>query len=241
MKLVKRGLLSLSILVSAASLHAQTADEVVAKHLAAIGGKDKLSGINSVVMTSTMQVMGNEAPSTTVILNGKGLRSESEFDGSKMIQVFTDKGGWMINPMMGASDPQPMPEEQVKAGQSQLYIVPLLDYAARGGTVELQGQEKVGDVNTYKLKFTDKNNVATTYYLDPATYYVIQTVRTAEMMGQQLDIRTTYSDFKKTDYGWVVPQSVEVDMGGQFSLTSKVNKIEVNKDVDPKLFDMPGK
>ena len=70
MKLVKRGLLSLSILVSAASLHAQTADEVVAKHLAAIGGKDKLSGINSVVMTSTMQVMGNEAPSTTVILNG---------------------------------------------------------------------------------------------------------------------------------------------------------------------------
>ena len=61
------------------------------------------------------------------------------------------------------------------------------------------------------------------------------------MMGQQMDVTATYSDYKKTDYGWVVPQNVEINMGGQFSMTLKLKNVEVNKDVDPKIFDMPAK
>ena len=238
MKLVKRSLLSLTVLVSVVAVQAQTADAVIAKHLEAIGGKEKLKSITAVRMENTMQVMGSDAPSTTVIVNGKGFRNESEFNGQKMIQVVTDKGGWMVNPMTGASEPQPMPAEQLKGAQEQLYVVPFLDYAARGSKAELLGQEKLGTVNAYKVKLTTKDSAATTYYFDPTTYYLIQAVRTGEMMGQQMDVTTSYSDFKKTDYGWVIPQAMEINMGGQFSLTAKVNKVEVNPTVDPKVFDM---
>lgn len=241
MTIVKRCLLLLTVLISAASIKAQTADDIIAKHLDAIGGKEKLKGINTVKMESTMEVMGNEAPSTTIIVNGKGFRNESEFNGQKMIQVYTDKGGWMVNPMTGSDTPQAMPEEQSKVGQTQIYIVPFLDYAAKGYKAELAGQEKVGAVNAYKVKLTDPAGNATTFYFDPSTYYIIQATRTAEMMGQQMDVTTNYSDFKKTDYGWVVPQTMEINMGGQFSLTSKVKNVEVNKDVDPGIFDMPAK
>jgi hypothetical protein len=182
--------------------------------------------------------MGTDAPSTTVVVNGKGFRNESEFNGQKMIQVYTDKGGWAINPMTGGTDPQPIPAEQLKGVQDQIYVVPFLDYAARGSKAELLGQEKAGTVNAYKIKITTKDSAVTTYYLDPATYYIIQTVKSAEMMGQQMDVTTTYSDFKKTDYGWVVPQSLAIDMGGQFSLTGKVNKVEVNPTVDAAVFEM---
>jgi hypothetical protein len=103
------------------------------------------------------------------------------------------------------------------------------------------GQEKVGNVNAYKIKLTDKNNMATTFYFDPTTYYIIQQVRSGEMMGQQVDVTTTFSDYKKLDYGWVVPQSLDINMGGQFSMTAKVKNIEVNKEVDPKIFDKPAK
>ncbi len=241
MKRLQIGLLALTALFTASVVHAQTADDIIAKHLDAVGGKEKLKGITSVQMQNTMEVMGNEAPSTIVIANGKGYRSESDFNGQKIIQVVTDKGGWMVNPMAGIADPQALPEDQIKSGQEQIYAVPLLDYADRGGKAELLGQEKVGDVNAYKVKVTDKNNVATTYYFDPATYYLIQQVRSAEMMGQQMDMTTTYSDFKNTDYGWVVPMTMKLDMGGQFSMNMKVNSVDVNKDVDPKLFDMPAK
>lgn len=238
MNILQRLFFLTAVLFSAVSLQAQTADDIINKHLAAIGGKEKLNGILSVHMENTMEVMGNEAPSSTVILNGKGYRSESEFNGQKMIQVVTDKGGWMVNPMMGSDEPQAMAEEQAKAGQEQMYAVPFLNYAARGGKAELLGQEKIGAVNAYKVKLTSTDNVATTYFFDPATYYLIQAVRAAEMMGQRIDITTTYSNYKKTDYGWVVPQSMEINMGGQFSLSSKVNKVEVNRPVDVSLFEM---
>jgi hypothetical protein len=158
-----------------------------------------------------------------------------------MVQVYTDKGGWAVNPMTGATEPQAMPEAQYKAGAEQIYAVPFLDYAARGNKAELLGQEKVGDVNAYKIKLSGTDNGSTTYYIDPATYYVVKTVRSAEMMGQPVEVTVNYSDFKKTDYGWVIPQGLQIDMGGQFSLTAKVNKVEVNKPVDASVFSMTGK
>lgn len=240
MKILKLSLLALTALFSAASVHAQSADDIIAKHIEATGGKEKLKAINSVRMESTLEIMGNEAPTTTTILNGKGYRNESEFNGQKIVQVYTDKSGWMVNPMAGAADPQAMPDEQLKSGQEQIFAVPLLDYASRGGKAELLGQEKVGNVNAYKVKITTAGG-ATTYYFDPATYYIIQAVRQAEMMGQQMDITITNSDFKKTDYGWVVPQNIAMNMGGQFSMTMKMKNIEINKDVDSKIFDMPAK
>jgi outer membrane lipoprotein-sorting protein len=241
MKNLKLGLIAIAALFSATAIHAQTADEIVAKYVDAIGGKEKLKAINSVRMENTLNIMGNEAPNTTTILNGKGYRNESEFNGAKIIQVITDKGGWMVNPMAGATDPQALPDDQVKAGKSQIFVVPLLDYSTKGAKAELLGQEKVGTVNAYKVKITDADNVPTTYYFDPTTYYLLQITRSSEMMGQQMDVTATYSDYKKTDFGWVVPQNVEINMGGQFSMTLKLKNVEVNKDVDPKIFDMPAK
>ena len=238
MKIVKSCLLALTVLFSAVTVHAQTADDIIAKHLEAIGGKEKLKGINAVRLENTMQIMGSDAPSTTIIVNGKGFRNESEVNGQKMIQVITDKSGWMINPMMGGTDPQPVPADQLKGAQDQIYVVPFLDYAARGSKAELLGQEKLGTVNAYKIKLTSKDSAATTYYFDPATYYIVQAVRSGDMMGQQVDITTSYSNFKKTDYGWVVPQNMEINMGNQFSLTGKVNKVEVNPNVDTSIFEM---
>lgn len=236
MKLLKRSLLSLSLFAAVAA-QAQTADEIIAKHIDAVGGKEKLSGITSVKYTNTNTIMGNEGPSTIVVLNGKGYRSDAEAMGSKMTQVVTDKGGWMINPFMGSSDPQALPEEAYKQMQEQIYVEPFLDYGARGGKAELLGQEKVGNANAYKVKLTNNNGVATTYYIDPATYYIVQTVKSGEMMGQQIEITTTYSDFKKTDYGWVVPQAVDINMG-QFAVQSKVKSVEVNTPVDAAIFEM---
>lgn len=238
MKFVKHCLLVISMLTATASLFAQTADDIIAKHLAAVGGKEKLAGITTVKMASTNTVMGNEAPATITIVNGKGFRSEADMMGSKMIQVITDKGGWMVNPMMGSSDPQALPEEQAKAGLGQIYVEPFLNYVEKGSKVEYLGQEKVGSVNAYKVKLTDKNGTATTYFFDPNTYYTIQAVRTAEMMGQQMDITISYSDFKKTDYGWVVPQTTDINMGGQFAITSKLKNIEINTPVDAAVFEM---
>src|SRR5689334_13011792 len=98
MKMLKRCLSLIVILSSFIAVHAQTADEIINKHIDAIGGKDKLSQVKTVYSESTVQVMGNEAPSTLTVINGKGFRLESDINGQKMVQVYTDKSGWAINP-----------------------------------------------------------------------------------------------------------------------------------------------
>src|SRR5215472_1556238 len=81
---------------------APTADEVIQKYLAAVGGKDAISQVKSISTESSVQVMGNEAPSTTVIVDGVGYKSETEFNGMKIVTCYNDKGGWSVNPMAGA-------------------------------------------------------------------------------------------------------------------------------------------
>jgi len=241
MNTFKASLIAISALSGAITLKAQTADEIISKHTEAIGGKDKLAKVNSVYIESSTEVMGNESPTKTYIVNGKNYRSESDFGGQTMVQVVNDKSGWAIVPFGGSPDPAAMTDDQFKSSADQVYAAdPLADYAVNGAKVELLGQEKVNNANAYKIKYTNKFGIETTYYIDPSTYYIIQSVKQAEVMGQSVTVTTTYSNYQKTDFGVFMPYTTNVDMG-QFALTVNTKKVEVNKEIDPKIFEMPKK
>jgi len=59
------------------------------------------------------------------------------------------------------------------------------------------------------------------------------------MMGQTMEVTTTNSDFKKEKEGIVFPHSIEISYNSQFNVTTTVNKIELNKQIDPSIFEMP--
>lgn len=235
--LTKFGLTCMSLFLFAGSF-AQTADEIIAKHLEATGGKDKLKSITSVKLDNSMTVMGNDAPSNTTVLIGKGMKMESDFNGQKMVQVVTDKSGWSINPMGGGTDPQPMPDDMYKQTKDQINYSPFINYPANGNKVTLAGKEKVGTADAFKLDVTNKDSITTSYFIDASSYYLVKSVRKASMMGQEMEVTVTYSDFKKTDFGVMVPFTTDIDYGGQFQMTAKVKKAEFNAPVDPSIFDM---
>jgi hypothetical protein len=152
-----------------------------------------------------------------------------------MLQVYTDKGGWATNPMSG-NTPELMPEEQYMSGKAQIHVGgELFDYAAKGSKAELLGK----DGNLYKIKLTTKDAQVSTYYIDAATYLITKVVKTGVIMAQQVEVVTSYNDYKKTDYGFMVPYTTQLDFGAMFSLTTAVKKVEINKPVDPKIFEMP--
>lgn len=242
MKNLKNTLVLLLAGCSLATAHAQSADEIVNKHLTALGGKEKIKAIKSIYMEGSVNVMGNDAPLTITLLDGKGYRSEVEFNGQKIVQAYTDKGGWMINPMMGAADAQPIPKEQYEMAKEQIYAGgPLLDYATKGSKVELVGRENVNNVNAYKVKLTTADGTNTTFLIDPATYYITKVVKEANMGGQTAELAVSFSNYKKTDFGYTMPYTYETTLPQGFSMTSTISKVEINKQVDPKVFEMPAK
>ena len=236
MKNFIHGILVVSALASAVSLSAQTADEIVSKYVTAIGGKAAISQVKSVYTENSISMMGNENPSSTTIVDGVGYKNEMEFNGTKIVQCYTDKGGWTVNPMAGAADPTPMPDDVYNAGKGQIYVGgALYDYAAKGGSVELLGK----DGNAYKIKLTSKEKVETTFLIDSTSFLVTTVMSKGKMQDQDVDITAKLSDYRKTDLGYMIPYAIDIDFGGQFGLTIAVKKVELNKTIDPAIFAMP--
>ncbi len=237
MKLVKLGAVLLLAIFGFTGVKAQTADDIINKYIDAVGGKDKISQVKTVYMENTSQAMGNEGPSTINLVSGVGFKMVSDFNGQSLIIAVTDKGGWQINPFAGSPTPSAMPDDLFKQSKGRLDpFGPLVNYAVKGNKVELQGK----DGNDYKLKVTTADGIETTLFVDGTTYYITKSISSAQMMGQTMEVTTTYSNYKKVDpVGVYFPYSYEISYGGQFSVTTTVNKIELNKTIDPSIFVMP--
>jgi hypothetical protein len=218
-----------------ASQPSMTADEIVSKYVAAIGGKEAISKVKSISTESTVQVMGNESPSNTTIVDGVGYKSETDLNGSKIVTCYNDKDGWSMNPMAGQNSPTPMSEDAYNQGKGQIHVGgALYDYAAKGSKVELLGKEG----NAYKIKLTSKENVDSTYLIDSTSFLITTVMTKGKMQDQDVDVTTKLSDYRKTDLGYTMPYAIEVDFG-QFGISIAVKKVELNKTIDPAIFAMP--
>ena len=132
-----------------------------------------------------------------------------------------------------------MPAEQVKLGQLQLDAAsPLFDFAAKGSKIELQGKEPVGGTAGYKLKLTTLGGIEMFFFIDTSTYYILKEVKKMNAGGQDIEIATVNSDYRKTTDGFVMPFSQELTLPG-LTLTINNKKIEVNKEIDPAIFEKP--
>lgn len=58
------------------------------------------------------------------------------------------------------------------------------------------------------------------------------------MMGQSVDVTVLYTDHKKTDLGVMLAYTKNIDMG-MIQFVQKTDKVEINKGIDPKIFEMP--
>ncbi|MFN8256220.1 MAG: hypothetical protein U0W24_11055 [Bacteroidales bacterium] len=215
MRTLKINLLVILAFLFSAAIHAQTIDEILAKHAEAVGGINTIKKLTSIYIENSIAAMGNESPNTVSIINGKGYKSVSEINGAKMINCFTEKSGWSVNPMMGATTPAAMPEEEYNRSKYQIFISdPLINSSEKGFTVELAGSEKVKDADAFKIKITNiANKSESFYYVDKTSYLILKVTAKVDMMGQQTDVITNFSNYQKTSIGFLIPYVTDIDFG----------------------------
>jgi outer membrane lipoprotein-sorting protein len=240
MKTYRSLLLACAALFCAVTVSAQTADEIISKYVQAIGGKDVLTKINSLYAESTMDVMGNQGNVKITTLSGKGMRQDVDVMGTIMTTCYNDKGGWSVNPMMGSTTAEAMPDAQYKSGKDQIIIgAPFVNYPENGYKAELAGNEAVGTVTAYKINMMSPDSIKSVYYFDPATNYLIKTVQQNEMQGQTTNVAITYSDYRATD-GYSMPYKMSMDIAdGQFTMDMTITKVQLNVPVNDSIFVKP--
>lgn len=233
---MKRIRVTLFVVASLFSLTtmAQTVDEVIDKYVEALGGKEKLASLKSVRMEATMSVQGMELPMVTTKVNGMGQRIDLSVMGQDGYMIITPTAGWVYFPFMGQTAAEAMPEEQLKSSVAELDMQgPLVGYKEKGNKVELMGKDIVDGVETFKLKVTNTASKEQTIYISSADYHIVRTSQMGFVMGQEQEVVANYSNYKKTEDGFVFPYTISGAFG-QGDLT--ITKIEVNKPVDEKIF-----
>ena len=220
------------------SAKAQTVDDVIQKYSKAMGGLAAFNAIKTMKTTGTITTQGVDLALTSQIINGKAVRSDVQAMGQSVINSYKDGKGWKINPFAGVTTITDMtPEELIDFKSQSMIANQLMDYKARGHKVELQGQEDVEGVKTYKIKLTNKDdNKVTTYFISVTNNTIVKSVSTRQLQGQDIEIETFYSDIKDFN-GLKFPMLRIQKMQGQVFQQIKIATIEFNVPIDEKIFD----
>ena len=237
MKSVKLAILGAALLGSISS-YSQTADEVVDKHIEAIGGKDNWRKVKSVVSEGVISFQGIDINVTVTAVHNTGSRQDLTIMGQNNYVIMTPTEGWMYMPVQGKTTVEPMTEEQVKKGVDELDTQgSLVDYKEKGHTIEYLGKEDVEGTECHKVKMVLKGGKETSYFIDPSSYLLIKSTSKQSVNGQEFELTTSYSNYQKLPEGISIPMTVNIPLGGPgMNADMVLSKVEINKTVAPETF-----
>ena len=227
---------------SSSSPSVDKVDEIIAAHLAARGGKDRLQALRSIRQTGTVTAGdGRTARIVREILRPGLFRLEFTYQGTTSVFASDGKSGWQIAPLQGQFEPRAMPPEADAAGGADQRDIegPLVDWRKKGHVVELAGRESVGGKEADKLKVVLKDGVVRYDYVDVASHMVVRSDVSRVVRGHRMELQSTFSDFRKVS-GIVFPHLIEIHFKDRPQvLTIVVERIELNPQLDPASFRMP--
>ena len=240
-----------------------TAAEIVNKNISATGGLEAWRSVKSMMMKGKMQAGGNarptlpvpgpktgkqmprprpaqqaELPFTLELKRPRKMRVELQFNGQTAIQVYDGVNGWKLRPFLNRHEVEPYTPEEMKSASLQAELDgPLVDYAAKGTKVELEGLEKVENKPAYKLKLTLKNGQAQHVWVDAQSFLQVKMeVAPRRMDGKYRPVFVYLRDYK-TVSGVMVPHLLETVVdGANQDERIEIESVTVNAKLDDALF-----
>ena len=204
---------------------AQTADEIVEKHLAATGGRAALS---------TVEVFQKKPNKTRTLvklditaLGGGQLVNDQRFDGTT---------GYLIDNFNGNRE---ITGDQLEAMKISAFPTPFLTYKESGVTLTLGSREKVGANDAYVIQVTPKAGPGVRAFFDVESFMLVKTIITINIpqLGGPIDQVVEFSDFRDVD-GIKIPYLTKSSNPVQ-SITSTVTDVKHNAEIDDSSFAKP--
>jgi len=221
---------------------AQSADEIIAHYIKAVGGMDNITAVKS--LRRSGKYIGGGGFEAVIMQENKrdsAVREEFLLQGMTGVNAYDGKSGWKIEPWGGKKDPEALGEEEMKSILEDAdFDGPLVDYKRKGNKIEFAGMDKFEGTDTYKLKITKPNGDVYIYYLDTDYYMPIKVDLKRMVRGEEREYEAALGDYKLVN-GWYLPFSIESNPKGHPQDKSKYvyDKIEANVAIDDSRFVMP--
>ncbi len=247
MNTIARATLPAIIALWAVEASGQTADEIVEKHLAAVGGRAALAKLQTQTATGTISVsMPGMDLSGQVALYAKVPNKSrmfftldlSRFGGTDMVvdRRCDGKTAFMSNNVQGDRE---LTGSELDTLLNAAYPTPLLAYKETGAKIEFLGKEQVGARPAYVLLYTPKAGSPIREYFDAETYLLIRSIEKAPAPEVGGDVESTreLSDYRTVD-GVKTAFTVKV-VNPMQTVVVILDKVEHNMPLDDAMFVKP--
>jgi len=237
-------LLACVVAGAAAPALAITADDIIASNINARGGAEKLKAIESLKREGHLVVPGAnyDIRISTLVARGGKVRNEFTLQGLTEVDAYDGKDAWKIDPFEGRKDPARMSADEAKPLVLESDMdSPLVDYRAKGHTVEYLGLEEVDGTPAHKLRVHLGTGDEVLYYIDPDTFMIIRDVQKQFVRGAEQETETDYGEYEKVN-GVYVPMTEESGPKNSASSDKQqfvFDKAEANIAVDAAVFAYP--
>ena len=226
---------------------AQTADEIIEKHLAAVGGRAALNRLTSRIATGSISLSTpvGELKGTLEVYNKKPNKNRTLINvdatalgGGQIVndQRFDGTTGYVVDSFNGN---RAITGDQLEAMKNGGFPTPLLTYKDAGVTAALSGREKVGGSEAYVIRFTPKSGPAVRVFIDSQSSMLVKTIITVNVpqLGGPVDQVVEFSDFRDVD-GIKIPYTTRSSNPLQ-TTTATLNDVKHNTQIDDSLFARP--
>ncbi len=203
---------------------AQSADDILNKHIEAMGGA-KWKTIKTVKLTGVMSQGGVDITMSETIKNNEWSRTDISAAGQSGYVLVTQKEGWMYMPFLGQTKPEAMSAEDVSLSKDKLnYSYQLL--VDKGGikSSTMAGKDSVDSKPCFKLKIktTDGNEISA--FFDCKTYFLSKVSTMVKVEGTEQEVAVTYGDYKKQPEGVFIPMTMGTTQGDLHFTAVELNK-----------------
>jgi hypothetical protein len=263
-----------AVTLAASSQAGLSAAQIVDKNVAARGGLQAWRQVHTLSLEGKMGAGGNQRAALSVSgANSKELalphrpaeepqlpflmelerprkmRLELQVKNQTAVQVYDGTNGWKLRPFLNRHEVEPYSEQELKIASNRADLDgPLVDYAAKGSRVELDGTETVEGHNTYKLKVTEKTGHTLHVWVDAETFLEAKIEGQPRTLdGKEHPVEIYYRDYRNVD-GLRFPFVLETRVlpVGRNALGLRdtpvppekivIDKVVVNPKLDEKLF-----
>lgn len=217
--------------------YAQDLESVLEAHYKA-AGQEKMQKVETLITNGTNVYTTSGFKSGFKIYQSRPdmIRVEKDYQGAKDIQTFNGDTAWKYAPAMGITDPVIVNGEEKKLLLNQVQFEnPLWNYTEKGAEIEIL---ESGDDEGIYLQLTTAKGDLQLYRLDRESY-LISSIKTKQMLrGTETEIELVLNAYKKLK-GIPIAHQVITKMNGQAVSTLNIIKVEVNRKIDPALFQKP--
>jgi hypothetical protein len=204
-------------------------DQLLARHLEALGGAAKLKAQRSRRTTATLQGLAPFDVSVLVEQTRDRYRREVRIQDAVQITAHSGKAGWKVDPFAGSTAPQDLKGDELADLLEQMdFDGDLVDAAAKGHVVRMEGVERLPSGPAYRLDLRLASGRRSTVWLDAATFLEVKRVQTRPQQGQPITVELRSEDYREVG-GVKVPFLVTITpQGAERSLLLRTLAVEVN-------------